>query len=100
MTKKMINKSYFSGDHGVGEVPRGDHGCDADGLSDEDELLAVGGGGDDVAVDPARLLAEPLDEGVPVHDLPPGLRQWLPLLRRQQGGQVLCVADTQIVPGS
>ena len=41
--------SNLSRDHGVGEVPRRDHGGDADGLPDEDELLAVGGRGDDVA---------------------------------------------------
>ena len=84
----MIIKSHLSGDHGVGEVPRGDHGCDADGLSDEDELLAVGGGGDDVAVDPARLLAEPLEERQPVRHLATRLHDGLALNDWRQGSLI------------
>ncbi len=111
---------YLSGYHGIGEVPRSDHGCHADGLSDKDHL-AVGNWGwynlwegkkyllglDEsnlscayISIDPPGFLGEPLKEGGAVPHLPLGFCQRLALFGGEDAGQLVGVLVAQVKPAA
>lgn len=85
-------------DHGGGEVPRRDQPAHAHRLLDSDHPVAGDRGRDRLAVDPRRLLAEPLEEVGRVRDLALGVGERLAVLQRYQGRQVLGVLVDQLVP--
>ena len=83
-------------DHRCREVPGRDPGGDADRLLQDDDPLVGLVGRDRVAVDPLRLLTEPLEERGRVGDLPSRLGQWLALFARQQPRQLLLPVEHQV----
>ena len=88
----------FAGDHGGREVPGRDGGADPDRLLEHEHPARAHGLRDDVAIDPLRLLGEPLDEGGGVDDLALGFGERLALLAGHQIGEVLLGGHHQVVP--
>ena len=86
----------LAGHHRRGEVPGRDPGGDADRLLRHEDPLVGPRRRDGVAVDPLRLLAEPLVERRGVGDLDPRLGQRLPLLGDHQACEVVLVLEHQI----
>ena len=54
--------------------------------------------GNKIAVDPARLFCEPLDEAGPVNDLGNCFGERLSLFKRQDAAEVILVFDDQFIP--
>ena len=85
-------------DHGVREVPRRDHGDDADRLLGDNDALVAQVRRNDIAVGALALLGEPLDERAAIADLAPRFRHGLPLFGGHDDGEVLLVRHHQVVP--
>ena len=88
----------LAGDHGGGEIPRGDRGDDADRLLQHHDSLAGQRVVDHVAVDALAFLREPLDKRRRVGDLPARLGQRLALLARHQHREVFLIGHHQLEP--
>ena len=97
-TARRQCRSGLARDHGVGEVPGGDGGDNTHRLLDADDALVGGGAGDDIAVYPLCLFAEPFNEGGTVGNLAPGLRQHLALFGGHENGEVFLVLHHQVEP--
>lgn len=90
----------FAGDHGSGEVPRGDGGADTDGLFDGDESAAFAFGGDGVAVGAFGLFGEPFDEGGGVGDFGLGFSEGFALFGGHDAGEIILVPDDEVEPAA
>ena len=80
-----------AGDHGVGEIPRGNRGAHADGLADNGDALACVEGGDGVAVHALGFFGIPFDIGCAVGNFAFGFRERLALFGGEDGGEGVLV---------
>lgn len=93
-------RANLAGNHGSGEVPRRNQAAHANGLPLGDDAAVGSTGLDDVAVDPGRLLGEPLEEVGGVGGLSSGIGQGLAVLQGDDLGDVLGVFDHEVVPAA
>lgn len=89
----------LAGDHRIGKIPRRDDAAHAHRLLQHDDAPVLRRRGDGVAVDAARFLGEPFDEGRAIADFAFGLVQRLALFRRQDQREIIQMRQHQAVPG-